>query len=82
MVGPADQGQVGQVGGATMEPVAQMMGFAPGRGPLTAGHRTAAVAHDQGGPLGGGHDPGGAADLQRLGGAATQGRGQQGRRRP
>jgi hypothetical protein len=27
MVGPAEQGQIGQVGGAPMEPVAQMMGL-------------------------------------------------------
>ena len=74
-MGPADQGQVGQVGGAAMEPVAQMVGFAPGRGPVTAGDRAAAVAHDQGGPLGGGDDPAGAADLQRLGGAAAKGGG-------
>ena len=37
MVGPAHQGQVGQVGGAAMEPVAQMVGLAPGRGSVAAG---------------------------------------------
>ena len=76
MMGPAEQGQIGQVGGATMEPVPEMMGFAPGRGPLAAGHRTAAVTHHQGGPLGGRDDPGGAAELQGLGGAATKGWGE------
>jgi hypothetical protein len=30
MMGSAQQGQVGQVGGAAMEPVAQMMGLTPG----------------------------------------------------
>ena len=65
-----------------MEPVAQMVGLTPGRGPLAAGHRTAAVADDQGGPLGGGDDPAGAADLQRLGRGAAKGRGEPGRRHP
>ena len=81
MVGSAQQGQVGQVGGAAVEPVAQMVGLAPGRGPVAAGHRTAAVADDQGGALGGGDDPAGPADLQRLGGGAPKGRGEPGRRR-
>ncbi len=81
MMGPAQQGQVVEVGGAAMEPVAEMVGFAPGRGPVAAGERTAAVADDQGGALGGGDDPAGAADLQRLGGGAAKGRGEPGRRR-
>ena len=76
MVRSADQGQVVQVGGAAVEPMLEMVGFAPGRGPLAASHRTTAVADDQGGPLGGGDDPGGAADLQGLGGAATKGWGE------
>ena len=75
MVGSADQGQVVQVGGAAMEPMSEMVGFAPGRGPLAAGDGTAAVADDQGGALGGGDDPAGPADLQRLGRGPTQGRG-------
>jgi hypothetical protein len=67
MMGPAHQGQIRQVGGAAVQPVDQMMGLAPGGRPLAAGHRAAAVADHQGGPLGGGHDPAGPADLQRLG---------------
>ena len=58
MMGSAQQGQVGQVGGAAMEPVAEMVGFAPGRGSVAAGHHTAAVADDQGGALGGRRRPG------------------------
>jgi hypothetical protein len=77
MMGPAHQGQVRQVGGAAMEPVDQMMGFAPARGPITASDGAATVADDQGVALGGVHDPGGAAHLQRLGRGPTQGRGQQ-----
>ena len=60
-----------------MEPVAQMMRFAPGQGPFTVGEDTAAVADGQGAALGGLDDSGGPADLQRLGRGATQGRGQQ-----
>ena len=67
MMGPADQGQVGQVGRATVQPVAQMMGLTPGQRPHTAGEDTAAVADGQGGPLGALHDPAGPPDLQRLG---------------
>ncbi len=79
-MGPAHQGQVGQVGGAAMQPVAQMVGFAPGRGPVAPGERTAAVADHQGGPLGGGDDPAGPAHLQQLGGGATKGRREPARR--
>ena len=72
MVGSAQQGQVGQVGGAAVEPVAQMMGFAPGQRPVTVGEDTAAVADGQGGPLGGLDDPGGPPDLQWLGGGPAR----------
>ena len=82
VVGPADQGQVVQVGGAAMEPMSEMVGFAPGRGPLAAGEGAAAVADDQGGALGGGDDPAGPADLQRLGRGTPKGRGEPARRRP
>src|SRR5829696_9311922 len=41
VVGPAHQGQIGQVGGAAMEPVPQMVGVAPGQGPFTVGEDTA-----------------------------------------
>ena len=63
VVGSAQQGQIGQVGGAAMEPVAQVVGVAPGQGPLAVGEDTAAVADGQGGALGGVDDPGGPPDL-------------------
>jgi hypothetical protein len=82
VMSPAQQGQVGQVGGAAMQPVAQMVGFAPAERAVTAGNDTAAVADGQGGPLGGLDDPAGPADLQRLGAGAAQDWGQQGHRGP
>ena len=74
VVGSAQQGQVGQVGGAAMDPVAQVVGLAPGQGAGTVGEDAAAVADGQGGALGGLDDPGGPADLQRLGRGPAQGR--------
>jgi hypothetical protein len=59
MMGPPHQHQVGQVGGAAVQPGPQTMGLTPGQRPSTAGDHTAAVAHGQGGALGGLHDPGG-----------------------
>jgi hypothetical protein len=53
MVGPAQQGQVGQVGGAAVEPVAQMVGLTPAQGSGTVGEHTAPVADGQGDGLGG-----------------------------
>ena len=44
MMSPAQQGQVGQVGGATVQPVNQVVGLTPGRRPIAAGEPTAAVA--------------------------------------
>jgi hypothetical protein len=82
MMGSAYQGPVGQVGGAAVPPVAQVMGFAPGQGSLAAGEDTAAVADGQGAALGGLDDSAGPADLQRLGRGAAQDWGQQGRRGP
>src|SRR5829696_9116095 len=61
-----------------MEPVPQMVGLAPGQGPFTVGEDTAPVPDGQGGALAGLDDPGGPADLQRLGRGPTQDRGQQG----
>ena len=78
MMGPTDQGQVIEVGGAALEPVAQMMGLIPGQGAGTVGDDTAAVTDGQGGAVGGLDDPGGPADLQRLGRGPTQDRRQQG----
>ena len=72
VVGSAEQGEVGQVGGAAMEPVAQVVGFAPAQGSGAVGEDTAAVAHGQGGALGGLDDPGGPADFQGLGGGAPR----------
>jgi hypothetical protein len=76
VVGPAQQRQVGQVGGAAVQPVDQMMGLTPGRGSVAAGEHTATVADGQGGALGGLDDAGGAAHLQRLGRGTTKDRGQ------
>src|SRR5215218_6497659 len=76
MMGSAHQDQVVQVGRAAIQPVDQMMGLTPGKGTITAGEDTAAVAHGQGGPLGGLDDPGGPADVQGLAGGPTQDRGQ------
>ena len=76
MVGPAQQDQVVQIGGAAIQPVDQMVGLAPGKGALAAREDTAAVAYGQGGALGGGDDPGGAAEVQGLGRGPTQDRGQ------
>src|SRR5215217_3549861 len=80
MMSPAQQHQVGQVGRATVQPVPQVMGFAPGQGAGTAGEDTAPITRGQGGALGGGHDPGGPAQVQGLAGDAAQDRGQQGGR--
>jgi hypothetical protein len=78
MMGPAQQDQVGQVGRAAVQPGDQMVGLAPGKGPLATGDHAAAVADREGGALGGLDDPGGAAHIQRLAGGATEDRGQQG----
>ena len=80
MMGPAQQGQVVQVGRAAVQPVPQVMGFAPGQGPVTVGEHAAAVPHGQSRALGGGDDPAGPADVQGLAGGAAQDQGQQGRR--
>src|SRR5215216_4006802 len=53
MMGPAQQGQVGQVGGAAVEPVDQVVALAPGQRAVAVGEDTAAVADGQGGALGG-----------------------------
>jgi hypothetical protein len=78
MLGPAQQHQVGQVGGAAIQPVPPMMGLPPGQRPLTVSDHAAAVADGQGVALAGGDDPGGAAQVQGLAGGAPQGRGEQG----
>ena len=52
-----------------MDPVLQMMSFAPGRGALAVREDAAAVADGQGDPLGGLDDPAGPADLQGWVGA-------------
>ena len=63
VVGSAEQGQIGEVGGAAVEPVAQVVGVAPGQGSGAVGEDTAAVADGQGGALGGVDDSGGPPDL-------------------
>ena len=65
-----------------MQPVAQMVGVAPGQRPRTTGKDTAAVADGQGGALGGLDDPAGPPDLQRLGGRTPKDRWQQRHRGP
>jgi hypothetical protein len=61
MMGPAQQDQIRQVGGAPVQPVPHMMALAPGQGPVTVREDAAAVADGQGEALAGGDDPGGAA---------------------
>jgi hypothetical protein len=78
VVGPADQGQVGQFGGAAIQPMLNVVGFAPREGPLAVGEHTAAVADSQGKALGGLDHPGAAAEVQGLAGGPTQDGGQQG----
>jgi hypothetical protein len=75
MLGPAHQDQVGRVGRAAIQPVPQMVDFAPGQGALTVGEDTAAVAHGQGG--GRGRQPGWSAPGPGLAGSPTQGRAEQ-----
>jgi hypothetical protein len=82
MVGPAEEGQVVQVGRAALHPMVEMVGVAPGQRPITARKDTAPVTHGQGGPLSRLDDPGGPTHLQGLAGGAAQGRGQRGGRRP
>jgi hypothetical protein len=75
VMGPAEEGEIPEVGGAAVDPVPQMMGVAPAQGPITAWEDTATVAHGQGGPLGWLDDPGATADVQGLARGAAQGRG-------
>src|SRR5215216_902162 len=82
MMGPAQQGQVGQVGGAAVEPVDQVVALAPAQGPSAVGEDTAAVADREGGALGEGDDPAGPAQVQGLAGGAAQDRGQHGQGGP
>ena len=44
MVGAADHGEVREVGGAAVDPVPEMVGVAPGQGPVAVGEDAAAVA--------------------------------------
>ena len=71
-MGPAEQREVREVGGAAVDPVPQMMGVTPGQRPLTAREDTAAVPDGQGGPLGRLHHPGAAADVQGPAGGPAQ----------
>jgi hypothetical protein len=64
MVRSAQEQQVGQVGGAAIQPVPQMMSLTPGQRAVAAREDTAAVADGQGGSLGGLDDPGGPAGVQ------------------
>jgi len=80
MMPAAHQHQVPQIGGAAVEPVAQVVGVAPGHRPVTPREPATTVAHRQRGPLRGGDHPGGAAHLQRLRWGTTKDRWQQGHR--
>jgi hypothetical protein len=82
MMGPAQQRQVVQIGGATIQPMPPMMALAPGQGPRTAREDAATVAHRRGLPLGRGDDAGAAADIQGPAGSPTQDRGQLGQHGP
>jgi hypothetical protein len=82
MMRAAEQGQVRQVGGATIYPVVKMMRVTPAQRPITTREHTATVPYRQGGPLGRLHDPGGPAHVQGLAGGPTQDRGEQGHGRP
>ena len=55
-----------------MEPVADVVGFAPAQGSLAVGEDTAAVADGQGGALGGVDDPGGPPHFQGWVGAPAR----------
>src|SRR5215207_1284570 len=72
MVGSAHQGQIGQVGGAAIDPVPQVVALTPGDGPGAVGEHTAPVADGQGGALGRGDDSAGPPDIQRLGRRAPE----------
>src|SRR5829696_5692011 len=52
MMGPTDQREVVQVGGATIQPMPHMMTLTPGQRPATAGEDTTTVPHSQGAALG------------------------------
>jgi hypothetical protein len=78
VMGPAQQGEVGEVGGAAVDPVAQVVGVAPGQGPVTVGEDTAAVADGQGVALGGVDDPGRPPHIEGLAGRAPEDWGEQG----
>jgi hypothetical protein len=82
VMGPAEQGQVREIRGAAVGPVPQMMGVAPGQGPITTREDTSPVPDRQGAALGRLDDPGNPADLQGLAGGAAQGRGKLGGRGP
>jgi hypothetical protein len=77
MMATAQQQQVAQVGGAAVEPVAQVMGVAPGHRPVTPWEPAATVAHRQGGALGGGDHAAGTSYVQRLRPGTTKRRWQQ-----
>jgi hypothetical protein len=53
VMSPAQQGQIRQIGGATIQPVPEMVALAPGQGPVTVGEDPAAVADREGAALGG-----------------------------
>ena len=70
-MGSAEQDEVGEVGGAAKEPVAQMVGFAPGQGAGAVGKDAAAVPHTQCPTLAGLDDSAAAPNVQGLAGGPT-----------
>jgi hypothetical protein len=78
MMGSAEHDQVVQVGRAAVQPMDEMMTFAPGQRPITVREDAAAVADRQGVALRRGDDPTRPPDLQWLAGSPTKDRGEQG----
>src|SRR5215207_5252871 len=71
MVGSAHQGQIGQIRGAAIDPMPQVVALTPGDGPGAVGEHTAPVADGQGAALGRGDDPAGPPDFYWNGRGAT-----------
>ncbi len=66
VVAAAQQYQVVQVGGASVDPVDEVMAFAPGGRPIAAGVHTPRVTNDQGAAQRGVDGAGAAPDVEDL----------------
>src|SRR5690242_14234773 len=64
VVGGAEQGEVGQVGGSAVGPVADVVWFAPGGWAVAGRADAAAVAESEGFALGGAGGAAGAAEVE------------------